>query len=250
MKTALCLSGGGARGFAHIGAIKALEAHGLSPDITVGTSVGSLVGALYAANLSAREIEDYALRVDLKGLRGLPFMADPYRIGQLVGRLTGDICIERLPKKFAAVATDLKNAKLAVLDTGSLLSAVSASCAVPAFFRPVALGEKILADGGILNNVPAEVCRMLGAERVITVDVHASRGRGAAKASPFETLKATFSIMMANASVAGLRLSDVVISPDTATYSVKTQEGRAALIRAGYEATQAKMDDICTLFGA
>ena len=244
MKTALCLSGGGARGFAHIGAFKALEEGGLSFDFTVGTSAGSLAGALYAANFTAREIEEYAMCVDLRALRSRPLMADPYRIGQIVCRLTGDISIECLPKKFVAVATDLRTAKLAVLETGSLLAAVSASCAVPAFFRPVMLGEQILADGGILNNVPADICRMLGAEKVITVDVHASRGRGATGPSTFETLKSTFSMMMANASVTGLRLSDVVIEPDTAAYSSKDAEGRAALIRAGYEAAKARLDDI------
>ena len=250
MKTALCLSGGGARGFAHIGAFKALEEDGLSFDIIVGTSAGSLAGALYAANFTAREIEDYALCVDLHNLRGLPFMADPYKIGQLACRLTGDICIERLPKTYAAVATDLRNAKLAVLDSGSLITAVSASCAVPAFFRPVVVGEQILADGGILNNVPADICRMLGAEKVITIDVHASRGRSAAGPGPIETLKSTFSIMIANASVTGLRLSDVVVAPDTATYSVKEREGREALIKAGYEATRERLDDIHKALGA
>lgn len=251
MKTALCLSGGGARGFAHIGALKAFEEAGLSFDITVGTSAGSLAGALYAAGISAREAERYALCVDLKEVKsGVPFMpSDPYNIGKLVCRLTGDVSIERLAKKFAAVATDLRAAKLAVLDSGSLLASVSASCAVPFLFRPVVLGERILADGGIMNNVPADVCRMLGAEKVVTVDVHASRGRGAMSTGLFDTLKATFGIMMANASVTGLRLSDVVIAPDTAAYSVKDKEGRAALVKAGYEATKARIDEVYKVIG-
>lgn len=246
MKAALCFSGGGTRGFAHIGAIKAFEESGVSFDMVVGTSVGSLAGALYAAGISASEAERYAMTVDLSAVHnGVYFVPnDPYKIGRIVCRLTGDISIERLPKKYAAVATDLTTAKQAILDSGSLLTATSASCAAPVFYRPVVVGDRHLIDGGLLNNVPADVCRMLGAEKVITVDANPSRGRGTSGLGIFDTLKATLGIMMANASVTGLRLSDVVIAPDTREYSYKEKEGRAELIRLGYEAAKAKLPEI------
>lgn len=242
--TALCLGGGGARGFAHIGAIRAFEEAGLSFDMVVGTSAGSLVGALYAAGIKSETMIRYGATLSFKDLHNgiLITPNDPMRIGKIVTDLLGATEIERLPVKFAAVATDIIEAKQAVLDSGNVSIAVAASCAVPVLYRPVKLGGKHLCDGGLLNNIPADVCRMLGATRVVTVDVNPTRGGGTRETGLLDMLKATFHIMMANASVDGLRHSDVIVAPDTSKFSSASKTGWEEMITIGYEAAKGQID--------
>lgn len=241
--TALCLGGGGARGFAHIGAIKAFEEAGVSFDMVVGTSVGSLVGALYAAGIQSATMARYAQSLELSDLHNGIIITpnDPAKIGKIVTDLIGVRDISTLKTKFAAVATDLVAAKQAVLDSGNVAQAVSASCAVPVLYRPVVWGNRHLCDGGLLNNIPADVCRMLGATRVITVDVNPTRGGGTSGLGLIEVLKATLHIVMANASVDGLRHSDVIIAPDTSPYSSASKSGWEEMIELGYTSTKEKL---------
>lgn len=243
---ALCLSGGGARAFAHIGAIKAFEEEGVTFDMVVGTSAGALVGALYAANVPSSVMIRYAQGLSMSDIHNgiLIVPNNPANIGKIVTDLIGGATIENLPVKFAAVAVDLIEAKQAVLDTGPVATAVAASCAVPVLFRPVSYGGKHLCDGGLMNNIPADVCRMLGATRVVTVDVHASRGQGTPDTGLPDVLKATLSIMLANTSAEGLRLSDVVISPDTGKFSSMSMDGKDEMVQIGYEAAKAKIKEI------
>ncbi|MCI8458851.1 MAG: hypothetical protein HFE46_04230 [Clostridia bacterium] len=244
--TALCLGGGGARGFAHIGAIKAMEEAGVTFDMVVGTSAGALVGALYAAGISADTMIRYASTLSFKDLHNgiLITPNDPMRIARIVTDLIGATEFDRLKRKFAAVAVDIVQAKQAVLDSGSVSIAVAASCAVPVLYRPVSLAGKHLCDGGLLNNIPADVCRMLGATRVVTVDVHPTRGGGTSSTGLFDVLKATMQIVLANASVNGLRHSDVIIAPDTAKFSSVSKTGWEEMIETGYRAAKAKIADI------
>ncbi|MDE6397837.1 MAG: patatin-like phospholipase family protein [Clostridiales bacterium] len=244
--TALCLGGGGARGFAHIGAIKAFEEAGVSFDMVVGTSAGALVGALYAAGIQSQVMLRYASALSLHDLHNgiLITPNDPMRIGKIVTDLIGTVEIGSLPKKFAAVAVDLIQAKQAVLDSGNASVAVAASCAVPVLYRPVTLAGKHLCDGGLLNNIPADVCRMLGATRVVTVDVNPTRGGGTSGLGIIDVLKATLHIMTANASVEGLRHSDIIIAPDTSAFSSASFSGANEMVELGYAAATEKIADI------
>jgi len=175
----LALSGGGARGLAHIGVLKVLEQEGVPIDLLVGTSVGGLVGALFACGLSAHEIEAEALHLcRLRQLVGLVDRSLPRRgllrgerVTSYLGRWLGDTTFEELSLPFAVIAVDLMSQKKVVLDRGSVLAAVRASIAVPGIFAPVSNGEQMLVDGGLLDNLPIGVARDKGADVVIGVDV-------------------------------------------------------------------------------
>jgi NTE family protein len=187
---ALVLGSGAARGFAHIGVMRALLAHGIKPDIIVGTSMGALVGACYATNqldtleewarsLTRRRIIGY-LDVSLGG-SGL------IGGGRLANRLQesiGESDIEDLPIRFAAIATEIGTGHEVWLTRGSLSLAVRASYALPGIFPPVHLGGRWLVDGALVNPVPVSVARALGARVVIAVNMDADRfGRGTTIAS-------------------------------------------------------------------
>lgn len=242
-KVALCLGGGGARGFAHIGAVKAFEEAGVGFDMVVGTSAGSLVGALYACGISSETMIRYADTFQMKDLHNGVYITpnDPMKIGKIITDLLGVAEIANFKTKFAAVTVDLIESRVAVLDSGNASIAVAASCAVPVLFRPVSYGGKHLVDGGLMDNIPADVCRMFGADKVVTVDVNPGRGSGTDGMGLLDVIRATFGIITANASVEGLRLSDIVIAPDTSAFSSASKDGYERMIELGYNAAKEKM---------
>ena len=180
----LALAGGGARGFAHIGVLKVFEQHGIEVDYLCGSSMGGLVGALYAAGISPSEMEDIVLSmrsrrqllrlIDLTlptqhHLRG---MFSGQKVRSFLANLLGDIHLFsdlRLP--LAVTAVDLVTANEVVLEEGPLLEALMATSAVPGVFEPVERDGMELVDGGVLNNLPVDLARKQGADRVIAVDV-------------------------------------------------------------------------------
>jgi NTE family protein len=186
----LVLGSGAARGFAHIGVMRALMAHGIKPDIIVGTSMGALVGGCYATDqldtleewarsLTMRRIIGYLdVRIGGSGLIGG---------GRLANRLEesiGEALIEDLPIRFAAIATEIGTGHEVWLTRGSLSLAVRASYALPGIFPPVHLGGRWLVDGALVNPVPVSAARALGARVVIAVNMDADRfGRGTTIAS-------------------------------------------------------------------
>lgn len=175
----LALGGGGAKGFAHIGVLRALEELAIFPDILSGTSMGGVVAALYATGMSVERIEA-SLRAT-----GLTVFAarEPSRLGLMgrgkiiawLGGLLGDVTFEQLPHKLAMMAVDLEAGTEVVLDTGRVVDAVLATTAFPGLFAPVERDGRYLIDGGALNNVPFDVARQMGAEYVIASDVMSHR---------------------------------------------------------------------------
>ncbi len=248
----LVLGGGGARGFVQVGALKAFMENNIDFDICVGTSVGSLVGALYCAGVTPDRITEIAEGLDMTDFHGRILFKpdDPRKIGRVLAEVIGDIDISDLGKKYAAVATDLKTGRQAVIAEGSVSEAVSASSAFPIVYSPLARDGMNLCDGGLTNNIPADVCRMLGADRIVTVDAHGTRGSGTDGTGFFDTLKAMFSIMSANASVVGLMQSDIVIAPDSSAFKSTKKSGYLEMIDIGYRAALEKCDEIKTLFDA
>lgn len=176
-RTALVLGSGGPRGFAHVGVVKVLEAHGIEPALVVGASAGAIVGALYAARIVAKEIEALALNL------GVRQVADPaiWRPNRFIGRALQDTIIEAtkteriedLPRAFVAVAASVSGGKLAAFAKGHLGAAVRASSALPSLFLPVTIGGQLYEDGDTVSPVPIRVARRLGATRVVAVDVSA-----------------------------------------------------------------------------
>lgn len=171
----LALGGGGVRGGAHIGLLKVLEREGIEVGPIAGTSAGGIVGGLYAAGLSAARIERLLLNCTPEALlepdpSGWSLLSTR-RFVDLIRRRVGDLRIEDLPHPFAAVAVDLRSSSEVHLSSGPLLAAIQATMAVPGLLCPVEDEGCLLVDGGVLNNVPVDAVRELGAKRVLAVDV-------------------------------------------------------------------------------
>jgi NTE family protein len=178
MKIGYALGGGAARGLSHIGVLKVLHEYGISPDIIAGTSIGAIIGALYASGHEPGDIEQLVLGLDWKRLVYLVDMTLPIsgllqgrRVVSLLRSILGDITFSELRCAFACVATDIVNGEQVVLHDGSLIEAVRASISIPGLFTPVAIKGQYLVDGGLVNTVPVSVCREMGAEYVIGVNV-------------------------------------------------------------------------------
>ena len=175
-KIGLALGAGGARGWAHIGAIRALLESGVRPDIVCGTSMGSLVGAAYAAGELER-LEEWALSLGWRDVFGL--MDFTWRGGLIRGKKLFEFMRERfglqdissLPMPYGVVATELATGREVWLRDGPVLDAVRASIAIPGVFAPVLRDGELLVDGALVNPVPVSMCRALGADVVIAVDL-------------------------------------------------------------------------------
>lgn len=178
-KIALALGSGSARGWAHIGVIKALESINIKPQIVCGTSVGSLVGCMYATG-QLQTFENWILKLDKTeiikyldiGLLAGGGFVEGQSLIQFFRKHMGDHKIEDLDIKFASVATDLESGLEKWIQKGSILDAVRASMALPGLFTPVNKNERWLVDGGLVNPVPISVCRALGADKVIAVNLN------------------------------------------------------------------------------
>lgn len=176
----LALGSGGARGAAHTGVLKVLEREGIRPTIVAGSSIGSLIGAAYVVGKPTVDMEKEWLAVGVsKVLRGfMPTfpsagLSSGHELRKLLHGLFGDVAIEDLPMPFAAVACDIDTGEPVVLRAGPLVDAILASTAIPGIFFPVRCGSRILVDGGMVDPVPVSVCRALGADIVIAVDITA-----------------------------------------------------------------------------
>ncbi|MGB6349330.1 MAG: patatin-like phospholipase family protein [Pseudolabrys sp.] len=181
----LALGGGAARGFAHIGVIRALAAHGIVPDVIVGTSIGAVVGGCYAAN-EMDNLESWARTLTVRGvlsyldisLSGSGLISG----GHLAARLeTGlkESRIDDLPIRFAAIATEFNTGHEIWLTRGRLSEALRASYSLPGIFPPVLIGGRWLVDGALVNPVPVSAARALGARLVIAVNLNSDLfGRG------------------------------------------------------------------------
>ncbi|TNJ33179.1 patatin-like phospholipase family protein [Arenimonas terrae] len=253
-RVGLVLGGGGARGFAHVAVLKELERQRIPVDCIAGTSMGALIGGLYASGMSADRIEkelramnwtqmfndrverpersfrrkrddDLALiagkpGIGNDGIKIAPGVLSGERVLLLLERLTQPVATRRhfddLPIPFRAVATDLNSGQPVVLEDGNLALAMRASMSIPAVFRPVQRGEQLLVDGGLANQVPVDVVRAMGAERVIAVDVSTPLLKLDEGASPFEIVDQISGFMTvgsAKAQIATLGPDDVLVRP-------------------------------------
>jgi NTE family protein len=181
----LVLGGGAARGFAHIGVLRSLEAHGIRPDVIAGTSIGAIVGTLYAAgHLDA--FEAWCLQLTRRRVLGyLDFtiggsgLLSGNRLGKRLEEALGDLTFADLPLRFAAIATEIRTGHEIWLTRGRLCEAIAASYALPGIFPPKRIGGRWLIDGALVNPLPVSAARALGARFVIAVNLNADNfGRG------------------------------------------------------------------------
>jgi NTE family protein len=180
MKVGLALGSGSSRGWAHIGVINALIAQGISPDIVCGTSIGSLVGASYVANnldkleIWVRSLSKFETARFFEINRSLNGFVNTERLHHFLNKFVASdtLLIENLSKQYASVATDLGTGREVWLSKGAVTEAVWASISLPGLFPAIRSSDKWLVDGGLVNPVPVSVCRALGADVVIAVNLN------------------------------------------------------------------------------
>ena len=273
-KVALVLGGGGAKGFAHVGVIKALEENGITPTLVVGTSVGSLVGSLYASGYNSIELEKIALSTPDSALMDFTLSNQGFIAGiklkNFINNKVGGRPIETFPITFAAIAAEKNTLTKAVFTTGDAGLAVQASCSVPNIFIapriPAQVGKKYI-DGGVVSLVPVDSARDLGADIIIAVDVtdphtiakttDTKKSNAAPTVTKLPTITSLSSFwglleynVMANVSsnavaTTSSRLerqrADIVITPNVSQISSLDTSQRRALINAGMQATTSQI---------
>ncbi|HSP82298.1 MAG TPA: patatin-like phospholipase family protein [Gillisia sp.] len=279
-KVGVVLSGGGAKGLAHIGALKIIEEAGIRIDYIAGTSMGAIVGALYSSGYSATQLdsifhdinfniliqddipraaktfyekdenERYALTLPFDNFQ-ISFPSGLSRgqnIYNLVSRLTmhlGDIRdFSEMPIPFFCIASNIETGEQVLLDSGSLPKAVSASGAIPSFFSPVRIDGKLLTDGGVTNNYPVQELRDRGAEIIIGVDVQDTL-------MDREELKSALNILNQIGNFRTIRemkdkisLTDIYIKPDIRAFNILSFEKGEAIIKSGEEAAAGKLEEL------
>lgn len=216
-RIALALGGGAARGFAHIGVIKALETNGIVPDLVVGTSAGSVVGALYAAGHGPFELQKLAIQLDESSVTDWSLFDRGVIKGEALERFinthVGNKPLEVLKRRFAAVATDLQSGEPIIFQRGNTGTAVRASSSIPGVFPPVAINGREYVDGGLVAPIPVREARSLGADLVIAVDI-SGRPSGKKNQGSVDVLLDTISIMGGALGKVELADADVVIRPE------------------------------------
>ena len=244
----LVLGAGAARGFAHIGVIKALEAQGIRPDVVVGSSAGSVIAALLASGLNGNDMNRLALNLDEATIAdwGLPFagrfggLIKGDALQNMVNREVQNKTIEQMRIPLGVVATELQSGKGVLFRTGNTGLAVRASCSVPGVFQPAVINGKEYVDGGLVAPVPVSYARQMGATLVIAVNISSEPVHQDASGT-FGVLQQTISIMQRSINQYELKSADIVIQPQLKQMSSGEFKSRNAAILAGEVATQEQM---------
>ncbi|MGP1664416.1 MAG: patatin-like phospholipase family protein [Rhodanobacter sp.] len=217
LKVGLALGGGAAKGFAHIGVIKMLEASGIHPDVVAGTSAGSVVGALYASGMDAFALQQTAFGLDEASIRDVRLFSGGLVQGRKLQDYVNDLLhnrpIEQLQTPFAAVSTELETGQRTVFTRGNTGQAVRASSSIPGVFEPVAINGMHYVDGGVISPVPVDAARQLGADFVIAVDISATPD-GKNPDGMLGIVGQSISIMSRQLGMLEMARADVVIRPD------------------------------------
>lgn len=269
----LVLAGGGARGLAHVGVIRWLEEHRIPVDLVAGTSMGGLVGGIYATGTDVPEMREFLDSIDwprvlaghvpyeqkafrrredkrfapaelelgLKdGLSWPPGLDAGQQVGLVLDRISlpysGIASFDELPIPFACVAIDLAAGDEVVFREGRLGLALRSTMSFPAWFSPVRDGDRVLADGGALNNMPTDVMASMGADLIVAVDLGARSSVEEVFDSALGAVNRSVSIMMRKRTDQSADLADILITPDVSEFGLMSFEGQEALERIGYEA--------------
>jgi len=251
LRIGLALGGGAARGFAHIGVIKALESQGINPDIVVGTSAGSVVGAMYAAGNNGFAMQKMALDMDEATISdwSLPLFSKSSGVLKgdalqaYVNRLVVQAPIEKLRKPFGAVATDLATGHAVLFQRGNTGAAVRASSAVPGVFQPVKINDRLYVDGGLVSPVPVRFARDMGADLIIAVNISSPPEAQVSNAT-LDILLQTVAIMGQSINQFELKQAEIVIRPELPGMKGNDFNGRNLAILAGEKAAMAMMPEI------
>ena len=241
----LALGAGAARGFAHVGVIKALESQGIRPDIVVGSSAGSVIAALLAFGATGNELNRLALNLDEATIAdwGLPFagrfggLIKGDALQNMVNREVQNKSIEQMRIPLGIVATDLQSGKGILFQSGNTGLAVRASCSVPGVFQPAVISGKEYVDGGLVAPVPVSYARQMGATMVIAVNISSEPVHQDASGT-LGVLQQTISIMQRSINQHELKSADVIIQPHLLQMGGSDFRSRNAAILAGEVAAQ------------
>lgn len=240
-KTGLALGGGAVLGAAHVGVLRALEEDNTKIDYLAGTSIGAFVGALYAFGKTTDEIE--AISKSLKWLDiarislGGPGLLRLDGMKKLIKQHLGDARIEDASIPLSMIATDASTGDKVILNKGSLADAVAASCCIPGIFIPVEIDNRLLFDGGVVENVPGETVRNMGADKVIGVDLNAKHFYGKPK-TLIDVLVNTFHFAMMAAAKLHTANLDIALKPDLSEFNRADMSQVPKLIAKGYSETK------------
>ena len=282
-KVGLVLSGGGAKGLAHIGALKVLEEAGVEVDVITGTSMGSIIGALYAIGYSPTRIEkiveeqdwlalfDDAVSLkmlsmpekeeDGKYVGAVPFyegkvslprgLVAGQRISSFLARLVWPVHhvddFNDFPIPFKCIATDIETGEAVALDSGYLLDAIRASMALPTIFTPVQIGDRLLVDGGLVRNLPATEARAMGADIIIGVDVNDPYRTKDDLTSMVNIMSQAASLKNAETIMHERQQCDILIIPDMSDYGLFSFNNADAIINRGEEASRQYIEQLQSL---
>ena len=247
-KVGLALGGGAARGIAHVGVIKVLEEHGIVANYVAGTSAGSLIGALYCSGYTWQQIRDIVADVNWGDLvqpalfssKGL---VNPSKLEKLLDRLISNKTFEELEIPLNVVSVDLLTGELYLFHEGSVARAVRASSSIPGMFSPLEWNGRVLVDGGVKNNVPADIVRDMGADIIIAVDVNANAIKPEGPENVFDVMMYSMRIMLDDEQRIEEN-ADFLIRPNLEGYSYYNLKNAEALIDLGEAAAREQIGKI------
>ena len=253
----LALGSGGARGYAHIGALKALKEEGFEPDLITGSSIGALIGVLYSYYQSAEKVEEIILAsywrdaLEMTGIsRGGVLSAE--KVQTFFSKFVGDTYLEDLSTPVGVVTTDFHTAKPVLIKKGSAVKAMQASAAFPLFIEPLEIDDRVFWDGGLSSQVPTKAARQMGATRVIGVNLNSQFGNSEEYNgfNPYAIGRRAIESLQYHMTEVDMQEVDVNISPDLGSTKflgigtlVKKDEGRE-IIRKGYDEAKKVIKEI------
>jgi NTE family protein len=246
-KVAVVLGAGAAKGFAHIGVFKVLEANKVPIDFIIGTSAGSVVGAFYAYGYKAYDLQSLAMKIEKSDVVDLTFPKNGFIKGEklenFINRSLNNTPIDKMKKKFYVVTTDLLTGEEVVFTSGNTGKAVRASASIPGIFQPVKISGRTYVDGGVVSPVAVDVAKRIGADVVIAVDISG----GVVDAVPegiMDTILQAIDIMYAKISMYQLKNADVIIRPKVCHIGSADLEKRSEAILEGEKAALAALPQI------
>ncbi len=247
MKVGLALSGGAARGIAHIGVLKYLKEKEIRPSCIAGTSAGSIVGGLFCSGKTVGEIEEVAVNISWKDLvktliprKGL---IDSKKLHKILKEHLGKISFDELEVPLVVNAVDLLSGEEIVIEEGVVADAVLASCAIPGIFTPVKRDKYLLVDGGMLDNLPAALLKDKDLDHIVSVNVGAQNPLQDKPGTIFEILVQSFHIIRRQRDKAGYENTDTLIEPDLGDIAFHDISQVEELIKRGYEAAKDALAD-------
>ncbi|MFY9177571.1 MAG: patatin-like phospholipase family protein [Caldicoprobacterales bacterium] len=243
----LALGAGASRGLAHIGVLQVLEEHGIKPDLISGSSIGAIVGALYACGISPKMMEGIAENLDMRlyydvSVPRLGFIKGD-RVEELIRLLTKGKTFDQLEISLRITAVDLKSNQAVIMDQGEVYKAVRASISIPGIFVPVIDGDKVLVDGGLLERLPTRVVRDMGADIVIGVDV-GYRGQHGDPSNILGIILQSFEVIELALVDSIINDEDIYIYPELGDINPMNFDNVKRCVEEGRRATLEVIDDI------